>query len=63
MKNSKTHYVTLRIVFDKPCDQATAIKGARYGLTRDKEIPARNFAAAHFGGEPTTFRVDRVMRK
>jgi len=56
MKPRKTHYVMLRLVFDKPCDQATAVRGARYGLMTDRMIPA-NISRE----EPNTFRVDRVV--
>ena len=58
MKPRKTHYVMLRLVFDKPCDQATAVRGARYGLTSDNKLPARPKPSEE---EPSTFRVDRVV--
>lgn len=57
----KTHYVTLRVIFDKPCDKRTALRSARYGLTRDRAIPARGFHTKYFFDEPMTFTVARVM--
>ena len=61
MKQTKTHYVTVRLIFDKPCDKRTAVKGAKFGLALDKKIPARPFHTRYFDGDPTTFRVARVM--
>lgn len=61
MKPTKTHYVTLRIVFDKPCDAKQAVKGARFGLRAIGYLPARSFYSKHYGGDPTRFRVARVM--
>ena len=60
-RNTKTHYMIVRVVFDKPCDERTAVKGAKFGLQGKKDIPARAFHAKYYHTDPTTFRVARVM--
>ena len=62
-RDTKTHYLVVRVVFDKPCDKATAVKAVRYGLTRDKAIPARKFHTPYYFTQPTTFSVKRVIPK
>jgi len=62
-KDTKTHYITLRVIFDKPCGKVEAIKAARVGLMDGRKFPARKFHSVYHYPDPTVFRVARVMPK
>lgn len=63
MRTKKTHYITLRLVFDEPQTTQEAVTAATYSLINEKHstvLPVRGSRGSNQVQKIAAFRIKRV---